>query len=222
MQHGWLSCPRCGRDLDGEDGELRCPSGHRFEVGRRGYPSLVVGRSPLVRSEPAAVLDAADAEWGSGRLDALIQAVEAVLPSCAGVRVLDCGSDLGHLVAAAAGGRPGLRALLVRSSPAALVRARARSGAHGVLVDPSRPWPVRDASADAVLCAFADHRPAEFHRVLAPGGVAIIVAPQRQAAAVDDDVYPWFEHDQTRTAAGPSGAPAAIIRFRRRRRPLSW
>ena len=98
----------------------------------------------------------------------------------------------------------------------------ARSGAAGLLADPSRVWPVRDGAADVVLCAFGDYRPAEFHRVLRGGGAVVLVVAAADAPEVDDDIYPWFEHDQTRTATDGDGTPLAVLRYKRRRRPLSF
>jgi 23S rRNA (guanine745-N1)-methyltransferase len=222
--HEWFTCPECGRELVPSPGVLVCSSGHRFELGRRGYAALVIGRSALVRSDPAAVLDAVDARWSSGELAGVADAVSAELPSSSSsspLRVLDCGGDVGHLLAAVHTRGSGLEAVYVSSSPSAVVRAMARTGAMGLLADPSRRWPVRDGVADVVLCAYADHRPAEFHRVLKPGGIAVLVTRSQDVPALDDDVYPWFEHDQTRTVTG-SGGSSAVLRYRRRRRILSW
>jgi 23S rRNA (guanine745-N1)-methyltransferase len=201
---------------------LMCTSGHRFEVGRRGYAALIAGRSPLVRSDPAVMLDAVDAQWASGGLSPIAAAVDAMLPAARGMRVLDFGADLGHVLAIARGHRLDLRGLLVSGSPSALVRGMARSGADGLLADPARAWPVRDGIADVVLCVLADHRPAEFHRVLKPGGVAILVAAAERARELDDDLYQWFEHDQTRVVAGEHAGGFAVLLYRRRRRMSTW
>ncbi|MCU1437249.1 MAG: hypothetical protein JWP66_336 [Naasia sp.] len=217
----WFACPKCGRDLEEQGTGFACPSGHRFEPARRGYVALVGGRSTLVRGVPAAELDAVDALYASGGMDAVAHAVVAMLPAGVELRVLDAGTDLGHLLAAARAPRAGLRAVAVSSSPSSLARGVTRSGADGLLADPVRPWPLRDSAVDVALLAFADLRPAELHRVLAPGGVLLAATPEEEGLAVMNDVYPWFEHDQTRVVDG-AGRPTAVLRFRRRRRVLVW
>ncbi|WP_210505829.1 class I SAM-dependent methyltransferase [Naasia sp. SYSU D00057] len=174
-----------------------------------------------MRSDPASVLDDIDRRWAGERLSRVVDAVVAELPAGRELRLLDCGGDLGHLLAAGRAARGSLDAVYVSASPSAIVRAMKRSGAAGLLADPAREWPVRDGAADVVLCAFAEHRPAEFHRVLTPGGVVVFVAAEADVAALDDDVYPWFEHDQTRTVPAAEGV-VSVVRYRRRRRPLSW
>jgi 23S rRNA (guanine745-N1)-methyltransferase len=214
---GWFACPSCGRDLEAVGGALRCSSGHSYEVSRRGYAALVAGRSGLVRSDPAAVLDAIDARWDGGAFAGVADAVVAMLPAGERVKVLDVGGDLGHVVAGARLGRRDIDPIIVSASPSALGRGMGRAGAAGALVDPVRGLPLRDGVAGVVLCTFAEHRPAEFHRVLGPGGVVIVTVEASRTSAVDDDLYPWFEHDQTRTIGS-----AAVLRYRRRRRPVTW
>ncbi|WP_286276786.1 hypothetical protein [Naasia aerilata] len=184
--------------------------------------ALVVGRSALVRSEAASLLDEVDALWGSGAYAGVAEAVVAMLPAGAAVRVVDVGADLGHVAEAVRSARSDADVLVVSSSPGRLVRAMGRAGAEGVLVDPVRALPVRDGVAGVVLCAFGAHRPAEFHRVLAGGGVLLLAVDAFQVGAVDDDLYPWFEHDQTRIVAETPGEGVAVLRYRRRRRPITW
>ncbi|HEY8589672.1 MAG TPA: hypothetical protein VIL55_08990 [Naasia sp.] len=217
----WFACPVCGRDLEVSGDGFACSSGHRFEGARRGYLALVDGRSPLIRSTPAATLDAADAAFGGGALEEVAADVRAMLPARPGIRLLDAGDDLGRLLRAVFDARPDADALTVSSSPTAIARTVARSGSLGLLADPSKPVPVREGSADVLLCAFGSPRPAEFHRLLAPGGVLLTVASEADAGPFADDAYPWFEHDQTRTASTGAGA-AVVTRHRRRRRVLTW
>nr|BFF17933.1 hypothetical protein GCM10025730_14540 [Promicromonospora thailandica] len=80
-----------------------------------------------------------------------------------------------------------------------------------------RPFPVASGCADVLLDVFAPRNPAEFHRVLRPGGALVVVRPyrghlaelRRQVSgmvAVDPDkerrlhdaLDPWFEPVRTR------------------------
>lgn len=222
----WLRCPTCARDLEEVGaGRLGCPSGHRFELNKRGYAGLVRESARLPNGPRGPELDAIDARFGSGLLDPLLAAVDAVTPAAAGGRLLDLSGTGGHLASALLAHRPGWRALVLSSSPALVARAMTRSGADGLLCDPTRDWPVRTGAASVLLGAFAPHMPAEFHRVLAPGGVLVAAAGSSPlGGAIDvselqDDVDPWFEFDQARTVALTEGG-TTVVRFRRRRRPL--
>ena len=63
-------------------------------------------------------------------------------------------------------------------SPAACRRAARAPGAIGAVVaDAWAPLPLADGAFDAVLSIFAPRQPAEFARVLAPGGRLLVVTP---------------------------------------------
>jgi hypothetical protein len=224
---GWLRCPVCGRDLalaeDGPTGTpstVGCSSGHRFEANRRGYFALTDGPSRLIRSEPAAELDAVDRRWAAPPMQPVLDAVIAAAPAPRGLRLLDVGTDLGHAAGQLLGERSDWSALSASSSPSAVARSMACAGSAGLLFDPTRAWPVRDSAADVLLTVLGSHAPAEYHRVLAPGGIVLAVIAESAAAELMDDLYPWFEHDQTRAVA--ADVPLAVLRLRRRRRELRW
>jgi len=190
----WLRCPNCVQhpignpDLavvaDAAPGVLGCESGHRFDVNRRGYITLLPPRSKVVGDSPA-MLDARAALLESGAYspirDALVAAVRPVEP----LTVLDSGTGTGwylHGVLDALGGRA--RGLASDLSPAAVARAvRGREDVDGLVADVHAPLPVRDAAADAVTVVFAPRNPAEFARVLRPGGVLAVVVPRAEHLA---------------------------------------
>jgi len=60
---------------------------------------------------------------------------------------------------------------------AARLAARAPRGAGFVVADVNAPWPFADASMVALLDIFAPRNPAEAARVLAPGGLLLVVLP---------------------------------------------
>jgi len=212
---GWLRCPLCGRDLDEDSTAFICSSGHRFELNRRGYLGLLAPDA-TTRRESTREVEERTARWSTSDSTATVEAAVAMMPP-GRPRVLDVGSDLGTTLAAIAHARDDLSALSVGDSPNSLVRAMATARAPAVLCDLIRELPIRDGSAEVLLAIGAPHRPTEWHRVLARGGIVIASASGSAAEALLDDVYPWFEHDQTREV-GDSSA----LRLRRRRRPISW
>lgn len=226
----WLRCPICGRDLElGSADVLTCDSGHRFDVNKRGYAGLLTGRAATVRSASAAQLDALDMVFASDLFDPVIGALEAMLPRTRELRIADAGSGVGHLLRPMLATRPDARALAIGDSPSVVARSMRISSADGLLCDAERDWPVRDGAATVALTLLAEHRPAELHRILAPGGVFVAatagydhLAELRPAgeypewhdavAELVDDVFPWFEHDQSRTVTETQVVDAATSR----------
>ena len=55
--------------------------------------------------------------------------------------------------------------------------AKAHERAAAATWDVFRPFPIVSEQVDVVLDVFAPRNPAEFHRVLRPGGVLVVVRP---------------------------------------------
>jgi 23S rRNA (guanine745-N1)-methyltransferase len=220
----WLRCPNCVPRVgevpltvvtDAGAGVLGCGNGHRFDVNRRGYVSLLPTRSRVV-GDSAGMLEARAGLLSSGAYapirDALVRAVLPVRPRA----VLDSGTGTGWYLhgvldaLAAAQGAPA-RGLASDLSPAAVARAvRDRSDVDGLVADVHAPLPVRTAVADAVTVVFAPRNPAEFARALRPGGTLAVVVPRSEhlaqlravtgmldvpegkAAALEASLAPWF------------------------------
>lgn len=212
----WLRCPGCGQELRPVAGTvLGCSSGHRFDVNRRGYASLLGGRSATT-GDTAPMLDARDAVLGSGAYDPVLEIVDAVTPSDGGGRIIDVGTGTGHYLDRLLDSRRKWLSLAVDRSPTAVARATRRTGADGLVADVWHPLPIRDAAASVILNVFAPRNPEEFHRVLEAGGALIVVVPQDdhlvqltdagralavapgKAGNLIDGLSPWFEHDQSR------------------------
>ena len=173
----WLRCPVCELPLEPVDRlTLGCASGHRHDVNKRGYVSLLGGGSKFV-GDTAEMLDARDAVLEGGAYAPIVAAVaSAVAPA---ERVLDAGAGTGHYLRAVLAASPGAVGLAMDLSPTAIARA-ARSSADidGLVADTWRPLPVRSHRVDAVLDVFAPRNLPEFHRVLRPGGTLAVVVPR--------------------------------------------
>ena len=181
-----LRCPSCGAELSPADGALRCPRRHSFDLARHGYVGLLTGAratsgddGPMARARrdflaagryaPVrdAVADLAAVADLSGRSDGSGPAT-----------VVDVGCGTGYYLAGVLDALPDAVGLGLDTSAHALrVAAKAHERAAAATWDVFRPFPIASEQVDVVLDVFAPRNPAEFHRVLRPGGVLVVVRP---------------------------------------------
>ncbi|GGE89723.1 methyltransferase domain-containing protein [Mycetocola zhadangensis] len=177
-----------------------CDAGHRFDVNKRGYISLLPPASRMT-GDSQAMLDARAHFFDTGNFDSIADAVAA-----SSVQALASGSIGPHGAEAAdtAGSRPirlaeigcGTGYYLDRAtrglsqagavvepvaadlSPFAVRMAvRAVPGAAGVVLDVWQPLPFVDAHLDGIISVFAPRNLPEFARILRPGGCLVAVVP---------------------------------------------
>jgi 23S rRNA (guanine745-N1)-methyltransferase len=201
----------CGAPLARAGACWRCPSGHSFDVSRRGYVNLLQpqDRRSLAAGDSAVAVDARarSLERGVGRaLQSELVAVVYALGLPPGAIAVELGSGTGDLLrelAATAGfGCIGLDLSVPAIEHAARVeRETLAAGATGapctwVVANADRRLPLLDGSAALVLSVQGRRNPSEALRVLAPGGSWLIAVPgvddlaELRAAAIgalDDD-----------------------------------
>jgi 23S rRNA (guanine745-N1)-methyltransferase len=186
-----LRCPVCGGELSRADAGLRCPDGHSFDIARQGYANLTVGVRPA-SGDDAPMVRARRRLLETG-VYAPIRAALVRLgadterpPST----VLDAGCGTGYHLAGVMDALSAARGLGLDSSTYALrAAARAHPRAAAVACDLFGPIPVAASSVDLVLDVFAPRNPAEFHRVLRPGGTLVVTRPtDRHLAQLRDHV----------------------------------
>jgi 23S rRNA (guanine745-N1)-methyltransferase len=173
-----LACPYCGAAVELADRVLRCTAGHAFDVARQGYVTLL----PAGRSTPAgdtdAMLTARGRFLAAGHYARIAAAVATAAGATGGGCLVEVGAGTGYYLAAAldaAPGRVGIGLDASRYAARRLARAHPRAGA--VVADAWRRLPVRDGAAAAVLDVFAPRNGPELRRILAPGGLLIVVTP---------------------------------------------
>ena len=177
--HDLLACPRCRTPLAVAEREVSCRSGHRFDVARQGYVNLL-GTPPPANADTPAMLDARARFLGSGAYDRVAEAlVAAVRPgSPRELTVAEAGAGTAWYLSRVVAALPSARGVALDVSVAAARRA-AGAGPRiaSVVADTWRGLPLLTRSLDVVLCVFAPRHPAEFLRVLKPGGRLVVVHP---------------------------------------------
>ncbi|HET8795867.1 MAG TPA: methyltransferase domain-containing protein [Arthrobacter sp.] len=182
-----LQCPVCAAPMAADDGAgnrsaLSCRQGHRFDRARQGYVNLLTGKASGYVPDTAPMVEAREEFLAGRHYDRLAGAVsrhaQQALEGKSSPAIADAGAGTGFYLAAALRQLPGARALALDISKYALRRAaRALPETLCLVWDIWRPLPVADGALDVVLNIFAPRNPAEFARVLAPGGRLIVVTP---------------------------------------------
>lgn len=173
----WLRCPNCSSPLSRIDElVLGCNEDHRFDVNKRGYVTLLPGRSQFI-GDDAAMLDHRAAALDAGAYAPIAAALSRGTPFDTH-DILDAGCGTGHYLRHVLSDRPDAQGLAMDLSPDAVRRAvRGHPHVDGIVADTWSPLPIRDARCDLVLNVFAPRNLSEFHRVLRPGGALLIVVP---------------------------------------------
>lgn len=183
-----LRCPNCGGALSVTDTGVTCGTGHAFDRARQGYLTLFGPRGRRFPGDTPAQVAARERFLGGGWYapvaDAVAGAVadalaEVPAASSSSPVVAEFGAGTGYYLARAldrlGGAALGMGAEI--SAPAARRLARAHPDVAAVVCDTWEPLPVADGALDGLFVVFAPRNPAEFARVLRPGGVAVVVVP---------------------------------------------
>ncbi|MDO5533286.1 MAG: methyltransferase domain-containing protein [Propionibacteriaceae bacterium] len=173
--HGLLACPVCAGTLTVAAPTASCPAGHAFDVAKQGHLNLLGAAQPA-NADTVAMVEARERVLASGAFDAMDAAVARRAAGCR--TVLDVGGGTGHHLARLLDALPEARGVsLDVSVPAARRAARAHERAASIVADAWGPLPLRPRRFDLVTCLFAPRNMAEFARVLAEGGLLLVVTP---------------------------------------------
>jgi 23S rRNA (guanine745-N1)-methyltransferase len=179
-----LLCPVCRLALDYGTGglpSLKCPAGHSFDAARQGYFNFLVGKGTAFEADSADMVAARSEFLSHGHYAGLALAItDTAAPALAVAKpaVLDAGTGTGHYLRAILDRFPAAAIGLDISKFALRRAARLNPEAINIVCDVWRPLPLADRSVDVVTVVFAPRNPAEFARVLRPGGRLIVVTPR--------------------------------------------
>lgn len=171
---GSLACPVCRAPLTRSGDDLLCPAKHRQSVNRKGC--LNVLSQQVDSCYDAALFDARRRVFGAGCYDAVISAIEDLLP-LGTHRLLDAGCGDGWYLNALLTRHEGWCGAGADISRDAILRATDLPCTALWLVADLRRLPFADGSFTAVLDVLTPASYDEFRRVLAPDGLLIKVYP---------------------------------------------
>jgi len=160
-------------------GALVCPAGHRFDIARQGQVSLLA--APLRFTGDDGQMIAARADFlAAGHFAGLRDAAAAAIAdhlTGADPLTVELGAGTGYHLTGIVKTVGGRGIALDVSKAAARRAARAHRDVAAIIADAWSTWPVADAAVGVVVSVFAPRNPAETARVLRPGGLAVVVAP---------------------------------------------
>lgn len=183
-----LADPVDGTALAGADDfrRLVSESGHSFDVARQGYVTLAAGAGLRYAGDDLAMIDAREIFLSSGHFAPFVEAVsiavndaleDAGVPDSDSPVICEIGAGTGYYLAHTLDDVAGARGVGIDVSvPAAKHLAKCHPKVGAVVADAWARLPIRDESVDAITVIFAPRNPAEFARVLKPGGEVIVLS----------------------------------------------
>ena len=184
-----LADPNDGTALSGADdfSRLVSESGHSFDVAKQGYVTLAAGAGLKHKGDDMDMVNARETYLAMGHFAPFVETVtgavqdaldSASLAESKPASLLEVGAGTGYYLAHTLDSIAEARGVGLDISPHAakhLAKCHPRVGA--VVADAWERLPIRDESVDAISVVFAPRNPAEFQRVLAPGGQVIVLTP---------------------------------------------
>ncbi|QGU07008.1 23S rRNA (guanine(748)-N(1))-methyltransferase [Corynebacterium occultum] len=182
-----LADPIDGTPLSGADdfSRLVSESGHSYDVAKQGYITLAGGAGLRYTGDDTAMVNSREVFLSRGHFAPFVEAVsmavndvleDAGVPDNAHPVICEIGAGTGYYLAHTLDDVHGARGVGIDVSVAAakhLAKCHPKVGA--VVADAWARLPLRDESVDAITVIFAPRNPAEFARVLKPGGEVIVL-----------------------------------------------
>lgn len=182
-----LADPVDGTALRGEEDYARLvsQSGHSYDVAKQGYVTLAAGGGLRHHGDDGAMVNARETFLSLGHFAPFVEAVTAtVQDALEGANtdhdpmLLEVGAGTGYYLAHTLDSIAGSRGIgLDISTYAAKHLAKCHPRVGAVVADVWERLPLRDGSVDAISVIFAPRNPAEFQRVLRPGGQVVVLTP---------------------------------------------
>lgn len=184
-----LADPVDGTALSGavDFSRLVSESGHSYDVAKQGYVTLAGGAGLKHKGDDLDMVLARETYLSKGHFAPFVEtvtgAVQDILdagnvPDDAEPALLEVGAGTGYYLAHTLDSVHGARGIGLDISPhAAKHLAKCHSRVGAVVADVWDRLPIRDESIDAISVIFAPRNPAEFQRILTPGGEVVVLTP---------------------------------------------
>lgn len=174
-----LICPACGTALEWSEKACRCANGHAFDLAKEGYANLLLShqRRSGHPGDDAAMIQARRRFFDSGAFNPVTERIKKSALGNHPSAILDCGCGEGALLGAIGEAYAGRLFGVDISKDAVRCAAKRYKRARWIVANAMRQLPFADHSLDVILSVLAPRNPAEFARVLKPGGIALLGVP---------------------------------------------
>ena len=181
-----FTCPVCALPLREKERTYRCEAGHCFDIARRGYVNLLLGKTSGQHGDNREMIEARRDFLSAGHYAPLADKIAEIgakeLPQDATVLDAGCGECYYTARLAEEIRKCGKNAAVVGvdvSKEALTVGAR-RDASLALAVGSVYKMPFAEASFDLVLSVFAPYAGEEFLRILKPNGRFLMVIPRER------------------------------------------
>jgi 23S rRNA (guanine745-N1)-methyltransferase len=174
-----LRCPHCRRPVDLANRVVRCPNGHSFDLARQGYVNLMTGPIRGDNADSGEMVAARDRFLSGGHYRPLADRLAELAAAATrpGAAITEAGAGTGYYLAQLIGAIDGARGIATDLSAAACRRAaRVHPRIGAVVADTWAGLPIGDQLLDLIMVVFAPRNPADFARMLRPGGRLLIAS----------------------------------------------
>lgn len=167
-------CPKCGAALSLSHQSLLCENGHCFDIAKKGYVNLALGRGGSIHYDKA-LFESRGLILKAGFYAHVLAKAHAALAREGAKRVLDAGCGEGYYARALAAA--GMDVYAFDLSKDAVALAAEGGTPVKLMVADMTAIPLAEGSMDGILDAFSPAHYGEYRRVLRPGGIAVKVIP---------------------------------------------
>lgn len=194
-----IRCPHCQKDLHftSDDKSLTCQNNHNFDISKKGYISLLTNSAENKKWDNADMVARRARFHETDNYTEIKDRLAEILADFAKdslepLRLLDVGAGPGYYALIAA--KLGYQTLACDLSRKALQHAmKLHEDLEGLACDVWSGMPLKDQSFDVIMTIFSPKNPLEFKRVLKPGGMLIVVSPNKDHYARMREVFPLLK-----------------------------
>lgn len=192
-------CPKCGAALSLSLQSLLCENGHCFDIAKKGYVNLALGRGGSIRYDRA-LFESRGLILKAGFYAHVLEKAKAALVRAGAKRVLDAGCGEGYYARALA--EAGMDVYAFDLSKDAVSLAAEGGTPVKLMVADMTAIPLADGSMDAILDAFSPAHYGEYSRVLRQGGTAVKIIPgENHLKELRAAAKPQLKHGEYGTGA---------------------
>lgn len=174
-------CPVCSEDLISNGKSLICKNNHLFDISKKGYVNLLLGRDGSLHGDSKQMINARADFLDKGFYEPLKNEIISCLKELSPLEVIaDCGCGECYYTSAVQAEFKNADVLAIDISKDALSLAKRRSEKIKKAVASVFKMPIKTASCDAVLNIFSPFVKEEYLRILKPEGYLIMVIPLRE------------------------------------------